>query len=261
MDAARMAVRLGADEVHITCLESRRKMPAYEWEFEAALREGVKMHPALAPQKFTGNNGRVTAIEFKRAASTRIDRDGRVGWTLKEGAENELTMPADAVIIAIGQTCDASCFTDKLKVSGRGTFLVDPDTLETSIPGIYAAGDAVTVIGTVTESMAAGRKAAVSIDRYLRGLNPGSKQAKEKGAIKISRETIPDWFARKARWEVPRLAPADAVRCFEEVNLRYTPWEAVEEARRCLNCRTCAKCIFDRDQICFETGSRLLSPK
>jgi len=262
MDAARTAIRLGADEVYVTCLESRRKMPAFDWEIQATQCEGVKLHPALAPQRFIDKGDKVTAVEFKRVASTRIDREGRISWTLKEGEGNELIMPVDAVIITIGQTCDSSCISDQLRASSKGTFLVDPDTLETSVPGIFAAGDAVTVPGTVTESMAAGRRAAGSIDRYLRGLNPrGKRPSNSHEAIRIDPEKVPEWFTRKARWEIPRLAPSDAVRCFEEVNLSYTQWQAIEEAKRCLNCRMCANCIFDHDQLCFETGSRLLSPE
>ena len=258
MDSARLALRLGADEVHVCCLESRRRMPAFSWEIEAALREGVRLHPALAPQSFIGENGRVAAVKFKRVASTRIDRQGRLSWTLKEGSASDLTMPADVVIVAIGQTCDPSCLGDHdLKVSSRGTFLTDPVTLETGVPGIFAAGDAVTVPGTVTGSMAEGRQAAASIDRYLRGKRP-PRSRREKEAITIDPETVPGWFARKQRWDIPRLATADAVRCFEEVSLCYTPWQAVEEAKRCLNCRMCANCIFDHEQLCFETGSRLL---
>ena len=263
IDVARTAVRLGADEVHVTCLESRRKMPAYSWEIEAAQREGVKMHPSLAPQRFTGDGGKVAVVEFSRIATTKLDREGRISWTLKEGKENQLSMPADAVIIAIGQACDSSTLNnEQVKLTSRGTFAVDPNTLETSAPGVFAAGDAVIVPGTVTESMAAGRKAAASIDRYLRGLPPGgNRPLNGKEVIKIDPETIPDWFARKARWEIPQLAPADAIRCFEEANLGYTQWQAVAEARRCLNCRMCANCIFDHDQLCFETGSRLLPPE
>lgn len=258
MDIARMALRLGAAEVRLACLESRRKMPAYAWETEAARREGVKIHPALAPQSFAGEGGKVGAVEFQRVASTRLDREGRISWTLKEGDENRVTMPADTVIIAIGQACDSTCLgNDQLKVGRRGTILTDSDTLETSLPGVFAAGDAVSFPGTVTDSMAAGRTAAASIDAYLSNGKRG-KQQPQKEAIQIEAENIPDWFTRKPRWEIPRLAPGDAARCLEEVDLAYTPWQAVEEAKRCLNCRMCANCIFDHDQLCFETGTRLL---
>lgn len=259
---ARTVARLGVDEVHIACLESRKKMPAFNWEIEAAKREGVKMHTALAPQVFTGGGRKVTAIEFRRVASTQLDSEGRISWTLMEGPGSEYTIGTDAVIIAVGQVPDPSYLgNDQLRISRRGTFVVDPETLATNVPGVFAAGDAVTVPGTVTESMAAGRRAAVSIDRYLRGqdLRKGWAVA-EKEALKIDPEMIPAWLTRQARWEIPQLAPRDAVRCFEEVNLGYTQWEAVEEAKRCLNCRMCANCVFERGQLCFDTGSRLLWP-
>lgn len=260
MDVARTAIRLGAGGVHIACLETRENMPAYAWEIEAAEKEGVRLHPGLAPQRFTGES-RVSGVEFKRVSSTSVDKGGRVSWTLAEGAGSEYLMPADSVIIAIGQNCDAGYCRDKVEVSKRGNLLVDDETMQTGVPCIFAAGDVVKAPGTVTESMAAGRKAANSIDRYLSGLGPREKPAEKKEAIKVDPEMVPAWFTRKARWEMPQIAASDAVRGFEEAHLGYVPWQAVEEARRCLNCRMCANCIFERDQLCFETGSRLLTPE
>jgi NADPH-dependent glutamate synthase beta subunit-like oxidoreductase len=104
MDAARAAVRLGAKEVHVTCLETLEKMPAHPWEIEGALREGVMIHPALAPQKLKGDSGRrIAGAEFRRVAVLRADEGGTLSWTLQEGAGSEFYLDADAVIIAIGQ--------------------------------------------------------------------------------------------------------------------------------------------------------------
>ena len=74
----------------------------------------------------------------------------------------------------------------------------------------------------------------------------------------IEQEQIPGWFTRTKRWEMLRLLPEEAIRTFREVDLGYTPWQAVEAAERCMNCRMCANCIFERGQHCFVTASRLL---
>jgi NADPH-dependent glutamate synthase beta subunit-like oxidoreductase len=262
MDGARMVKRLGADEVHVACLESRRDMPAYPWLIEAAEKEGAKIHASLAPQKFTararqdGKNG--IFVEFQRVASTRVDEEGRISWTLMEGPGCKYDMEADSVILAIGQAPDSS-YAEKtgVKISGRGTFAVKADTLATDVPGVFAAGDAVSLRGTVIEAIAAGQKAARSIHSYLQGrdlaANPPGKEV-----LKIDPELTASWLIRKSRWGMPSLSSKDSIRTFDEVELGYTRAAAIEEAKRCLNCRMCVNCLYGRSQVCFETGQRLL---
>jgi NADPH-dependent glutamate synthase beta subunit-like oxidoreductase len=261
MDAARTAVRLGAAEVHTACLESRSDMPAWPWEIEAAEREGVMVHTALAPQKFTPSpGGHSLTADFKRVASTAVDSEGRIFWTLVEGPGSDYSMQVDSVIIAVGQATDTT-FAEgsNLKINRRGAVEVDRDTLETSVTGVFASGDAVTVRGTVTEAIAMGHRAAASIDRYLRGgAKRKSGKQEEKETFLVDPELTSPWLLRKARWSMPSLAPADAVRTFKEVLLGFTEEQAIEEARRCLNCRMCGNCIYGRDQMCYETALRLL---
>lgn len=264
MDAARTALRLGAQEVHAACLESRAEMPAWKWESEAAENEGIIIHTSLAPQRFNGIHGddgtKGITVDFKRVASTRVDPDGRISWTLVEGPDSEYSMEVDHVIIAIGQATDTSYIEgSSLKINSRGALAVDDETLETNLPGIFAAGDAVNIRGTVTESIAMGHKAAESLDRYLRGIDlRANRTAQEKEVLKIDPKLTSPWLAKKARWGMPSLLPKDATRTFSEVHLGFTEEEAVEEAKRCLNCRMCANCIYGRGQICYETAMRLL---
>jgi NADPH-dependent glutamate synthase beta subunit-like oxidoreductase len=264
IDTARTVRRLGSSDVHIACLESRRDMPAFPWETEAAEREGIKIHMSLAPQRFIprhGGNGRKgIIIDFQRVASTQFDTEGLISWTLLEGAGCEYSMEADSVVVAIGQSNDPSyAYSTGLAITQRGNFIADPDTLATNIPGIFAAGDAVSTRGTVTEAIAMGHKAAISIHRYLRGQDlRGNRTAAAKEVLRIDPKLTSPWLTSKSRWTTPMLPPGDAVRTFEEPNLGYTEAEAMEEAKRCLNCRMCANCIYGRSQICFETGSRLL---
>ena len=258
MDVARTALRLGADEVHLTCLEARKDMPAFDWEIEATEREGVKLHPSLAPQRFRSKNGNdVDAVAFKRVARTWLDQEGKIHWNLLEGPGSEFTLTADAVIIAIGQAADVP-EGDRLHLTSIGTIAVNPATLMTSIPGVFAGGDAVVAGGTAIEAIAAGHRAAESIDRYLQGGQPYAEPSPEKEVLKLDPANIPGFFIRKERWSMPHLPVKDALRCFQEVNLGYTNWEAVEEAKRCLNCRSCVNCVFERGQLCLETAHRLL---
>jgi NADPH-dependent glutamate synthase beta subunit-like oxidoreductase len=259
MDVARTALRLGADEVHVACLESRSAMPAFTWEIEEAEREWVRLHPSLAPQQFAARDGtKVGGINFQRVATTWLDGDGRIQWKLREGPGSDYTVVTDSVIIAIGQVPDMSdMLGESLNTNKAGYLAVNESTLETNIPGIFAAGDASGTGRTVTDSMAAGRRAANSIDHYLKGM-PIATPKDSREVITIEPEQIPTYFTCKERWDMPKLPGKQAIKTFNDVNLGYAQWQAVEEASRCLNCRMCANCIFERGQICFDTASRLL---
>ena len=259
MDVGRTALRLGANEVHIACLESKQVMPAYTWEIEAAEREGIRVHPSLAPQEFVSKNGStVGGINFKRVTSTYLDSEGRIHWTLMEGPGSDFTVDADAIIVAIGQAPDMNGMLDESLNTGKtGRLIVNERTLETNVPGIFAAGDVSATGGTVTEAMAASRRAATSIDQYLSGI-PIQEPGESRETITIEPKQVPNFFTRKQRWEMPKLLPKEAIRTFREVDSGYRGWQAIEEAKRCLNCRMCANCIFERGQTCYETASRLL---
>jgi hypothetical protein len=104
-----------------------------------------------------------------------------------------------------------------------------------------------------------GHRAAGSIDSFLQGKKAKKvKEADEKEVLLIDPRLTSPWLARKSRWSMPALTAQDAVRTFSEVNLGFTAEQAVEEARRCLNCRMCANCIYGRGQICYTTAMRLL---
>lgn len=259
IDAARVMKRLNADEVHLACLESRKDMPADSWVIEAAEKEGVKIHTSLAPQRFMENGQKRIKVELRRVASTQVDSEGRISWTLMQGAGSEYAMEVDRVVVAIGQVPDSSYVGGNgFKVGKRGTFVVDGQTLATTQPGVFVAGDAGTMEGTVTDAMASGQKAAKSIHRYLQGKDLVEGVAPEKEVLTIDPKMVAPWLIHKGRWAMPALSPKDAVRTFEEVEVGYTRAAAVEEAKRCLNCRMCANCIYGCNQICFETGTRLL---
>ncbi|MFQ6080452.1 MAG: FAD-dependent oxidoreductase [Candidatus Bathyarchaeia archaeon] len=167
MDAARTALRLGAKEVSILYRRSRVEMPANPWEVREAEKEGVRIHFLVTPTKIIGKGERVVAVECIRMELGEPDETGRRRPIPIEGSE--YTMEIDAIIMAIGETSDLSFLPKDVTVTRRNTIAVDPVTLETSLRGVFAGGDVISGPATVIEAIAAGKRAAVSIDRYLTG--------------------------------------------------------------------------------------------
>ena len=167
MDTARTALRLGAKEVSILYRRSREEMPANPWEVKEAESEGVKISLLVSPRKILGKDGRVSAIECIRMELGEPDETGRRRPIPIEGSE--FTMELDTVILAIGETPDLSFLPKEIEVSEENTILVDPVTMETNLPGVFAGGDVVSGPATVIEAIVAGKRAVLSIDRYLKG--------------------------------------------------------------------------------------------
>lgn len=239
MDVARTALRLGAREVHVACLESRAEMPAHEWEIEEAVEEGIILHPSRGPKRFIGQNGRVTGLEVLTCRRV-FDDEGRFNPQLVEGTEQ--TLPADTVIVAIGQSPDLSFLPADGSVQTRGpVIVVDRLTKETSLPGVFACGDVANGPASVVEAVGSAHEAAESIKRYLLGqdLRAGRTLEKEpklgppeKAAVAVQKRQ------RQA------MAPVgERIKDFREVYLGFTREQAMEEAGRCLNCGICSECL------------------
>jgi len=167
MDAARTALRLGAKEASILYRRSREEMPANPLEVKEAEKEGVKIHFLLAPKKISGRDGPVVALECTRMKLGELDESGRRRPIPIAGSE--FMMQFDAVILAIGELPDVSFLPQEIEVARGNTVKVNPLTLETSMPGVFAGGDVVSGPATVIEAIAASKRAASSINRYLRG--------------------------------------------------------------------------------------------
>ncbi len=242
MDMARASLRLGANEVDVFCPESLGTLPAHPWEIESAIREGVKIHPSLAPQEFKNNGKRkVSGVNFKGVASCQVDSYGNLTWTPKEWEGSDFFQEGEMVIIAIGQIPSVSSLgsDSRLKVTQRGTLAINPETMACSVPRIFAAGDVVVGAGTVVESMAAGRRAATSIIKHLIGTEPKEKEASLAETLQRARETVNvDFSAQRKRHLMPTLSAKEAMSSFREVELGYDERSAKGEAGRCLNCAT-----------------------
>lgn len=166
IDAARAALRLGADDVIVVYRRSLREMPAYREEVEAAEEEGVRMYYLTAPLRVLGENGRVKALECMRMELGECDASGRCRPIPIKGSE--FTIKVDTVILAISQVPDLSWVPEgKLEISKKKTLAADPRTGSTKQKGVFAGGDCVTGPATVVEAIAAGKRAARAIHEYL----------------------------------------------------------------------------------------------
>jgi formate dehydrogenase (NADP+) beta subunit len=241
LDVARSAVRFGAREVTVYCLESEAEMPASGDEVEEAALEGIRFRYRLGPKRLLGRDGRATGIEFL-AVSRVFDEAGRFSPTFVEGSET--SVEADTVIVAIGQTGDLSFLRTEDGVETRhGRIIVDPDTLATTARGIYAGGDAAFGPRIAITAVADGKRAARSIDEHLRGV------ARPEAEIEVEVD-LHGRYERTLDFEgIPRQKPpskpierrigiAEVEECFTERQARL-------EGSRCLHCWT--NTIFEQD--------------
>jgi len=238
IDAARAALRLGAKEVAIVYRRSQAEMPAVKTEIEEAEREGIKFHFLAAPVKILSKNGQLSALECIRMELGEPDASGRRRPVPKKGSE--FTMDVDNGIIAIGQTVDKTMLPKELGYTGWGTLEVDPVTLQTNIDGVFAGGDVVSGPADVVVAVAAGKEAAISIDRYLRGVSLTEKRKiTPKKVEKVSTEGVQPG----ARPAMPILKTSEREGSFAEVEQGFDEKTAIEEAQRCLNCGVCSECL------------------
>ncbi len=237
VDAARVALRKGAEEVHIFYRREKKDMPAIVEEIEATEEEGVLFHFLTVPTKVLGKNGKVSGLECIRMELKEFDRSGRRTPYPIEGSE--YTVDVDTVIEAIGQRPDTSFIKDNdIKLGRGGTIMADPRTLATDRNGVFAGGDAVTGPWTVIEAIAAGQRAACSIKRYLQGkeLTPLVERDGYKPIAISSVSPTDEETKERARIRSAEIAMTDRKGSFKEIVLPYTPEEAREEASRCLRC-------------------------
>ncbi|RMF67446.1 MAG: 4Fe-4S dicluster domain-containing protein [Calditrichaeota bacterium] len=233
LDVARSAVRFGAKEVHMVVLESRDEMLASEEEIQEALEERIHIHNSLGPKRILGKNGKVTGLETIRCTSV-FDENGRFNPQFAPGTEQ--VMEADSIIMAIGQASDLSFIQpeDGIEVTPRNTIKVDPQTLATTAPGIYAGGDVSFGPRIAIDAVADGRRAARSIDEFLTGEKREEKKVYLTVYDTFDYEQQPD-FEKIDRVPIPAL-PIDRRVGVAQVELGYTEEQAVLEARRCLRC-------------------------
>ncbi len=232
VDVALSALRCGAKEVTMACLESREEMPAHEWEIQGALEEGIRLLPSWGPEKILKDNGNVSGVELVRCTSV-FDKQGNFCPTFEDARE---TIQGDQVIMAIGQASDLSFLQEASPISvDKGLIVVDQESLETGLKGVYAGGDVVSMPGAVIQAIAAGRKAASSMDKALGGNGDIEEVLFQRDAPNqyLGRD---DGFSSWPRENVPEKEVKKRHEGFQEVALGYGADQALKEAKRCLQC-------------------------
>jgi NADH-quinone oxidoreductase subunit F len=253
IDAARAAYRLGCKKVIILYRRTRAEMPADDEEIEEALKEGMAM-PAdgeeikeairegieiqflVAPKKVLIRDGRIHGVECIRMQLGEVDQSGRPKPVPISGSE--FIVEVDTLIAAIGQKPDLSFLPadSNIDISPWGTIAADPDTLQTADPAVFAGGDVLTGPSIVVEVMAAGKVAAESIHKYLRGQPVKRSYKVTRPAFAIEPlEFDPDEIP-ESRVEVPRIPVAARIGNFREVELCLDDEPAMNECKRCLRC-------------------------
>ncbi|MDD5312007.1 MAG: NAD(P)-binding protein [Dehalococcoidia bacterium] len=238
IDAAQTAVRMGSSDVTIVYRRSRDEMPASPDEIKQAEEKGVKICFLAAPLKLATCNGRVDKIECVRMALGEPDSSGRRKPEPLSGSE--FIMEVDNVISAIGQTLkkEGPDIADKIKLNGRGYLDIDRDTMQTSQEGVFAGGDCASGPATVVEAVAAGHRAATSIDRFLCGqpVQPVKKPYNcSKGSLQEMDAAEYADVPRIPRVEMPTRDPKQNDG-FAEFELGFTENMALIETGRCLAC-------------------------
>jgi len=232
VDVALSAMRWGAKDVILVCLEAREEMPACEWEIQGVLDEGIRLMTSWGPHKILSENGQVTGMELVHCVSV-YDEHCVFKPYFDDATE---TIKGDQIILALGQTSDLTFLPDDGRITvNQGLIGVDEDTLETGMKGVYAGGDVTAVPGTIIQAIAAGRKAASSIDKALGGTGDIEEVLFERGPPDPYMG-MDEGFASWPREEVPELELKSRHRRFQEGVLGYDDEQAVKEARRCLQC-------------------------
>jgi len=231
-DCARVARRLGADEVCIACLECREDMLATSDEIEQGQEEGVVLHPSHTFTRIMSENGRITGVECLDVQSFEFDEDGNLNIETAEGSEHIL--PADTVIFAIGQRPE---IPDQFRLAtGRGnTIEVDEYTHTTDRDGIFAAGDAVIGTSSVIEAIASGRNVASAMDRYLggRGIIDEELAPVEEPEAWLGRG---ENFACQHRCEMSLMPVEQRLSSFSKIVHGHDEETTHKESLRCLQC-------------------------
>jgi len=233
MDVSRQALRMGAREVHLVCLESREEMPASEEEIEEGLVEGIMMRPSLGPKQFVGQNGKLIGLEVIKCTSV-FDAQHRFSPTFAAGTETVIR--CDTVILAIGQASDLSFLkpSDGIEITRQGTPKIDPATLMTTAPGIFAAGDIAFGPRLIINAVADGKKAAEEIDKFIRGSEWKPKPQYVQITI-LDHHKMAEQYDEYSRLAVP-VIPLERRTGIAEVESGFTEEQARQEASRCLQC-------------------------
>jgi NADPH-dependent glutamate synthase beta subunit-like oxidoreductase/coenzyme F420-reducing hydrogenase delta subunit len=246
MDVARTALRCGAGDVQLVCLECREEMPAFEWEIEEAVDEGVRLYPAWGPKRIvTDAAGNITGLEVQECLCVF---DGQKRFNPKF-SDALLTIEGNTVIFAIGQANDDLSYLAKsgLEINARGQLVCGQRTMQTSRAGVFACGELVNGPGSAVKAMSSGRKAALAVKAYLDSVPFDADLAGQFTTFAALSPSTVEKIKRSDRLPVPLLDHDTRKTHFGHAEIGYDERKALCESRRCLDCAAGAEVL---DEIC-----------
>lgn len=242
MDCVRSARRLGFEDVNLVYRRTVKEMPADPVEIKEAKEEGVNFHYQVQPVKILAQDGKVSGLECVRMELGEPDESGRRRPEPVEGSN--FVLECDAIIPAIGQTCIVDCVLPDeqgVELTRWKTLVVDPLTYQSSEENIFGGGDCITGPATLIAALAAGKKGAKYIDRYVQtgqcepDLHDQMEDYIQQLNVFYPFEKMPFKGSGK-RARQPALDPEERINHFEEVEGGFDEGQALLEASRCLRC-------------------------
>lgn len=234
IDVARTAVRIGASQVEMFCLESRKEMPALEEEINEALSEGIEINNSWGPKRILQEEGYVTGVEFKKCISV-FDETGRFNPKFDESQTK--VVKADYVLVSVGQAMDwGGLLTySKMELNPNKTLKADALTYQTGEPDVFAGGDVVTGPKFAIDAIALGKQGAISIHRYVHGDNLSISREREYHAL--DKENLDmDGYDRLPRQRVLHVEGSKSKETFKDLRVTFTEEQIKKETERCLGC-------------------------
>ncbi len=249
LDVARTALRLGVADVRIIALESWDELPASRIELEEALEEGIELLPRLGPNRILGKDGRVTGLEVIEVASV-FDEAGRFNPKFKLGTAR--VMPCDSVVLAIGQRANLEALggAPDVTITPRGLVQVDPLTLQTTAPDVFAGGDVAFGPRLIISAVRDGHIAALGIEQFIQGKRLKTETQFEWTDLTQRHTMFPGW-TKLPRQKVPGL-PVDRRTGISVIELGYNLEQAADQGSRCLECSV--NTVFDGSKCILCNG-------
>ena len=235
VDVARTALRTGSSDVSMFCLESRDIMPAADDEVAEAEEEGIVVNNSWGPKEILTENGKVTAVVFKKCISV-LDENKR--FAPKYDEEELLTVPCDQVLLSIGQSIKWGALLEGTKVefNPNGTLKADPVTYQTAEPDIFTGGDNYTGPRFAIDAIAAGKEGCVSIHRFVHEGQSLTLGRNRRQFIELDKDNIKVETFDNAKRQVPGHKAGDAKHTFRDLRSTFTEEQVQKEANRCLGC-------------------------
>lgn len=236
IDVARNATRVGAEKVHMYCLESRKEMPALEEEIEEALEEDIIINNSWGPKRIITENGRVVGVEFKKCVAV-FDKEGRFNPVYDE--KDVKVVEADYVLLSVGQAIDWGNLLDgsKVELNRNNTIKADPVTYQTGEPDIFAGGDSYTGPRFAIDAIAAGKEGAISIHRFVQ---PGQSLVNGRDRreyIELDKNSLVfEGYDNTPRQKAEHDNKINARETFKDVRATFTEEQVKKETERCLGC-------------------------